>query len=105
MTVLATLYAIRQKGTLKFLPNTATNRGHTYSEPVAGPQPRLFDRRRSAAVALKAWAKGHATPIMDIDYGEFGERYDSQRGVDYSPVEGRNADDMEIVEVTLVLAP
>lgn len=101
--IIGTFYAIRVKGTLKYLPQIE-GRGNTYAEPCAGPQPRLFHTDRAAKIALTAWLKGHACVVHDIDYGDFGERYHVQSGVEYKPVAARRREDMEIVPVILTAA-
>lgn len=99
MTKLGTFYAIREKGTMKFLPENF-GRGYTHTEPVAGPQPRLLHSHKAAHLALTAWAKGVASNRCSTDW-ETG--YTEETGLEYSPVAGRSKDLMEIVEVDLVL--
>jgi hypothetical protein len=96
---LGTFYAIREKGTMKFLPENF-GRGYTHTEPCAGPQPRLLTSHKAAHLALTAWCKGAATVDKSTDW-ESG--YTEITGLSYSPIEGRSKDKMEIVEVDLVL--
>jgi hypothetical protein len=98
--VVGEFYAIRAKGTMKYLPEIC-GAGYTYTEPVAGPQPRLFPRSRAAAQALTAWLKGTAEMSSSTDW-ETG--YTEYVGLKYTPVEGRRADAMEIVKLVLVTA-
>ncbi|MEG9884083.1 MAG: hypothetical protein V6Z86_05615 [Hyphomicrobiales bacterium] len=90
---IGTFYAIREKGTVKFLP--CSEGKYTRSEPVAGPMPRLFHDHRAASLALTAWLKGRASVLYKTSDGE--------TGIEYQPVEGRERDRMEIVPVKLIL--
>lgn len=99
MSVIGTFYAIREKGTLKYLSTTATNRGHTHSEPCAGPQPRLFPHPRAARLALTAWLKGRAAVSYSTDW-ETGHQ--EEYGLEYTPDPARTADRMEIVAISLI---
>lgn len=89
-----TLFAIREKGTMKFLPE-CWGGGYTNTEPVAGPQPRLLHSERAAKIALTCWLKGVAT----VHYSY----YDGPENVEYVPVKSRSRDKMEIVPVKLVI--
>jgi hypothetical protein len=94
-------FAIRVKDSARFLPQ-GNGSGFTYSEPVAGPQPRLFASHKAAHLALTAWLKGHASNRTSIDW-ETG--YQEIGNLTYSPVEGRLKENMEIVRVRLELDP
>lgn len=92
-------FAIRLKGSGRFLPQ-GSGSGFTYSEPAAGPQPRLFASHKAAHLALTAWAKGHASNRKCVDW-ETG--YEEIGNVTYTPIEGRSKDAMEIVRLRLEL--
>lgn len=104
MTSLGTYYAIREKGTQRYLPER-WGTGYTQAEPSAGPQPRLLQTERAAHLALTAWAKGRAHRVFVTRGGggilDIPDEYPA--GVDYDPVEGRSRDKMEIVPVKLVV--
>lgn len=96
------VYAIRQRSTGFFMPATAPQRhrqrGYTRDEPTEGCVPRLFLRKQYAELALRAWLKG-----------EWRETYAAgdwhgmePAGMEIVPVEGRKAEDMEIVELMIV---
>lgn len=97
-SLIGTFYAIREKGTAKFLPDTEGK--YTRSEPVAGPMPRLFHDHRAAALALTAWLKGRGRVIYKP--GDYRDEMEDA-GIEYQPVEGRERDRMEIVPVKLIL--
>ena len=52
-------YAIREKGTNRYLPEVG--RGYTHSEPEAFSVPRLFLDKAGAKRALTWWRKGATT--------------------------------------------
>ena len=98
-TLLGTFFAIREKGTRKFLPENY-GKGYTRTEPVAGPQPRLLHSHKAAHLALTAWAKG----VWSVSTNHDGESGIVETvGLNYDPVVGRSKDRMEIVEVELIL--
>lgn len=98
MEPVGTFFAIREKGTRKYLPEVY-GRGYTHAEPCAGPQPRLFSTEHAAKIALTCWLKGRADTRTSTDW-ETGRTEDT--GVDYLPVAGRSRDKMEIVELSLL---
>lgn len=99
-TIIGTFFAIRERGTLKYLPENY-GRGYTHTEPVAGPQPRLLHSHKAAHLALTAWCKGRAT-VHHGGHLSF-DGYDEADDLKYTPVEGRSKDKMEIIELQLVL--
>jgi hypothetical protein len=100
MTVISHVYAIRERGTMKFMPQLQ-GRGHTYSEPTAGPIPRLFHNERAAKIALGAWLKGHA---VNKTSREWETGYVDVVGLFYEKVDGRSVDKMEIVRLCLSIS-
>lgn len=91
-------YAIRQKSTGLFMP-AGRGRGYTHDEPTAVRPPRLFNRERDAAAALRCWLLGDWKEETSTDmYGE-------PDGIYPIPPKERNPDrkakDMEVVEVAL----
>jgi len=92
------LFAIREKGTDRFLPDLP-GRGYTHTEPTEGKMPRYFPAKRNARLALGAWLKGAATTDLATDW-ETAAVEDC--GISYRPVPGRLADKMEIVEFNLI---
>lgn len=100
MSTIGTFYAIRVKDSLKYLPE-CYGRGYTYSEPVAGPQPRLFHTEHAAKIALTAWLKGHAVVQHSYDWESGHTEY---CGLQYHAQADRHREDMEIVPVTLTVA-
>jgi hypothetical protein len=97
--IIGHFFAIREKGVGKFLPQ-GNGKGFTYSEPVAGPLPRLFASHKAAHLALTAWCKGRASTRTTVDW-ETG--YRDVSGLEYTPVKGRAKDKMEIVRLSLEL--
>lgn len=99
------VYAIRCKETGLYLPDRQ-GRGYSNDEPTSIDRPRLFWKRRSAEMALRAWAKGRWVKKISGGY-----RFDlgSQSHAEYDeevviePVEGRGLEGMEIVTLTLTL--
>jgi hypothetical protein len=97
MTVIAEVWAIRERGTMKYMPQLL-GRGHTFSEPTEGAIPRLFHSERAAKLALGAWLKGHA---INKTSREWETGYIDVVGLIYEKVDGRSADRMEVVKLTL----
>lgn len=90
-------WAIRQKSTGAFLPARKNGRGYSFDEPSFG-FPRLFKSELSASRALSAWLRGTwDKPVYDHD--EWGDDY--QVANEPTKVDGRDPNDMEIVEFTL----
>jgi hypothetical protein len=97
------VYAIREKGTDKYLPGLKRGRvrlrGFSFTEPVSGEAPRIFHTKQSARNALTAWLQGtwHTHTISSGFYGEDTDVYTEPK-----PVESRKRERMEIVEFNLV---
>jgi hypothetical protein len=95
-------YAIREKGTQKYLPAMKNGRirmrGFSNTDPVEGVPPRLFPTKRSAENALIAWLQG-SWEMHQTRSGWYGE------GVDIypepTPVRERMREKMEIVVFVL----
>ena len=99
---IAKLFAIREAGTLKFLPQRDSCRGHTYDEPLElqhGERPRMFYTTHGARCALSAWRKGyhHRTTSGSWQDGDYDEC------INIEPVPHRLQMNMEIVSVTLTI--
>lgn len=95
-------YAIRQKSTGHFLPGD-TRSGYTRTEPAdpASRPPRLFVNRASAKQALDCWLMG-IWSLKTISYGVYDDvEYDQIIDTPDKPEEGRNRDDMEVVQLVL----
>ena len=98
-------YAIRQRSTGWFMPEYGSRKGlggYTNNKP-APPSirpPRLFLRERDAAVALKHWLAGVTTRHFSRR-NAFESFEDDVEYLDTKPVAGRDAADMEIVEVQI----
>lgn len=95
-------WAIRQKSTGFFLPSRK-GRGFSFDEPTKDCFPRLFPSKMSAVRALTAWLQGQ---WKNEWHSKGGSPWSLDPPEDYqaaspSPVEGRNKDDMEIVEFVL----
>lgn len=96
-------FAIKQKSSGFFIPQFPknTSKGGTWLEPTDKKPPRLFRRKQDAKAALDHWLKGRlahyrrmpAGPDF-IDEGDYDE--------EYIPQAHRRAEDMVIVEVTIV---
>lgn len=89
------MFAIRQKSTGWWLPPFSGRAGGTHVEPSATAMPRLFGRHQDARAALSWWLEGKVTAFYSFD-GEY------EGDLKTSPVKSRSADDMEIVEVSVV---
>jgi hypothetical protein len=91
-------FAIRLKGTYKYLP--AAKNAHSFHVPTdtSIAIPRLFKTDRAAKNALTCWAKGewHAE-FHTTSYGE-DDRYYSPKDPASGP---RDKDTMEVVKVEL----
>jgi hypothetical protein len=99
-----TYFAIRHKPTGAFMPNYGSRKGRggfTHDEPSALAPPRLFPRRHHAQTALAHWLRGKLTVsnYRDDYTGEWDEDWSCKK------VPERKAEDMEIVEVTIVVTP
>lgn len=92
-------WSIRQKSTGFYLPARKGGRGFTFDEPTKDCFPRLFKSELSASRALSAWLQGQwKREYHTREVGGFPE------DVEYliaDKVEGRDRDNMEIVEFVL----
>lgn len=92
-------YAIRLKGTNKYLPMLERQYGHSFAEPVSIDEkpPRLFFTERSAKAALSSWLLGHHKKTR---CGYNSSYYDDDGGyeewIDIIPQPNRQRDKMEI---------
>lgn len=99
-------YAIRQVSTGWFMPEYGTRKGlggYTNDKP-APPSirpPRLFLRKRDAAVALRHWLRG-VTSVRVVRSGGPTWGDEDTELLATKPVAGRDAVDMEIVAVQIV---
>lgn len=99
-------YAIRQVSTGWFMPEYGTRKGlggYTNDKP-APPSirpPRLFLRKRDAAVALRHWLRG-VTAVRWVRSGSPTGGDEDTELMTTKPVAGRDAADMEIVAVQIV---
>ena len=94
------VFAIRQKSTGLFLPGPSGRTGGSWVEPTADAPPRIFKNHHSAACAIRAWLMGHFKTVVTHRMDMWGADEDVE--LDVIPVEGRAADDMEVVELKLV---
>lgn len=96
------LYAIRLKGTNKYLPARLKRRGFSYDVPTEmriGLPPRLHPTLRGAQNALTAWLQGEW--VQETTYsGEWGDEADVEVYPKEPPIP-RKREDMEIVIFTL----
>lgn len=95
-------WAIRQKSTGYYLPDRKNKRGYSFDEPTKDCFPRLFKSKLSAIHALSAWLRGHWKVEWHQRGGfSFDDAPEDVQVLETETVEGRNADDMEIVEFAL----
>lgn len=103
--IIGTYYAIRLKGTKKYLEKPvnggAGRRGITRSEPVATDRPELYANERAAQLALKVWLKGSAYVEQEFNATT---GYAEDRELKFHEVPTRKASRMEIVPVELVVS-
>ena len=96
------VYAIRERGTEKYLPGLKRGRmrtrGFSFTEPIEGEFPRLFPTKRSAENALTAWLQGQWEMKISRS-GMWGE--DENDYPEPTVVEGRKRELMEVVKFTL----
>jgi hypothetical protein len=104
MTVIAKVWAIRERGTLKFL-SAQEGVPATHREPVTGLTPTVFLSETNAKLALGAWLKGRVEPYdPEMHYDQNDRENDgSKYGIRYERVESRGAGKMEVVELELCL--
>lgn len=88
------MFAIRQKSSGYWMPAFSGRAGGTYMEPKPDAIPRLFSRYQDAKAALDWWLRGRIVKSYHWETGEFED-------FTKIPVEGRSAEDMEIIEVEI----
>jgi hypothetical protein len=99
MKLISTIYAIRQKSTGYFLPTRwGTARGYSFDNPTPNCVPRIFKSRNSANKALTAWLQGE----WKNTYCRSDWSGDEIAGVSPDKVEGRDRNDMEVVELSIL---
>lgn len=78
-------YAIRVKGTNKYLPMRERQYGHSFSEPTSIEEkpPRLFFNEKQVKAALSSWL--------------LGEHRKTRKYIDIVPKKDRKRENMEIV--------
>lgn len=101
------MFAIQRKADKKLMPGFTGRAGGTYVEPDDATRnngvPRLFTTRKGATEALRWWSKGYVRKEMS------GSGFDDilggpeLTGLHSEAVEGRNAEDWEIVSVEIVV--
>ena len=94
-----TFHAIQHIPTGQCLPELGSRKGrggYTGDEPDGSFPPRMFTRSRDAAAALRWWLQGHAQIDYDYETGDI-------LGIRSSSVEGRNSEDMRIIQVTMAI--
>lgn len=94
------VFAVRQKSTGRYLPAPTGRSGGSYAEPTALLPPRIFKNHHSAACYMRAWLQGHFKMVSFPSSHE--SFYHDDVELQVTPVEGRSADDMEVVELQLV---
>lgn len=95
------MFAIRQKSTKYFLPNSGKRKGFTWDEPEKDCIPRLFKRRCDASSALNKWLKGRQM-YMYTHVGATGNQPGDWCIDVVQPVKPRNRDDMEVIQVAII---
>lgn len=102
MSTIPYVYAIRHIPTGHYLPMSFT-RGHRYShdEPTPDCIPRLFPTKHSAQSALTQWLRGKWQNVLHRE--SEGWEYPSYtvQELEVEPVLNRNADEMEIVVMSI----
>lgn len=93
------VYALRKKGTDKYLPMRRKNRGYSHDEPTDQKPPRLHFTLKSAQNTLTAWLMG-CWQNETTTSGYFGEDVDVYP-VPMAPPTERKREDMEIVKFDL----
>ena len=91
-------YAIRLKGTDKYLPMRVKQYGHSFSEPISIEKvpPRFFFTEKSVKAALTSWLLGKHRKTRDGGYNYMGD-YDYEEYIDIIPQADRKREKMEIV--------
>ena len=95
------VWAIRQKSTGYYMPMERSGRGNgrgfSHDIPIPDAVPRIFITARRAKRALAAWIQGEWEDAFYID--RWGEQ--EYGGPCPTKVQGRDLNDMEIVEMSL----
>lgn len=94
------VWAIRQKSTGYYLPILKGRAGGSWLEPTPDCLPRLFTSERNAKLALRAWLEGHWKTVSTMSSYENFDYDDIELTI--VPVQGRSAEDMEVVPLNLV---
>lgn len=102
-------FAIRKRGTQKFLPVLPANyrAGYTWTEPTDELPPRLYKSATGAKIGLRMWLSGG----MKKDWGttsgfSFGmDPPEPSESIEIVKKPERKAEDMEIVPVVLLCRP
>lgn len=90
---MTTYFAIREKGSDKFIPlPKKIGCGYTQVEVSDSEPPRLFTEPRKAQMALREWLKGY-------QYNEWN--YDAYEGPFVKETPHRLKENMEIVEIRI----
>ena len=98
-------YAIRVKGTDRFLPslqNKGGKRNATSMEPVSDLPPRLFKKKHHADTSLGWWLEGITRNQYIYDNGMDGDGGDWEL-VTRPALHPRREEDMEVVTVRLFI--
>ena len=85
------VYAIRHIPTGRYLPYRKSGKGFTADEPTVNCIPRLFKKKRYAAVALTYWLKGKWSKVICM--GKYNININKQLS--------RKAEEMQIVLLDL----
>jgi hypothetical protein len=91
------VFAVKQKSTGRFLPAPSGRTGGSWVEPTNLAPPRIFKNHHSAACAMRAWLMGHFKMVTNTNW-----EGDIDIDLEVEPVEGRSADDMEVVKLQLI---
>jgi hypothetical protein len=96
-------WAIRLKGSDRYLPQVKRQHGYSFTEPTSIEQepPRLFFTERSAHLSLAQWLRGHHKKTRSGGYSWDGE-YDYEEYIDVVHQPHRKLEDMEVVEFAAV---
>ena len=93
------MYAIRLKGTNKYLPMRDGLHGHSFSSPVSIDEqpPRVFFREVSAKLALGQWLRGKHFKHRSGGYSNYYGENEYEEYIDVVPQSSRKRENMEIV--------
>lgn len=87
------LYAVRQVGTNKFLPETKV--GYSFNEPIENCIPRLHSRAQDARKVITNWKKGRFEKTVSR-YG-----YEHETHVDIIHMPHRDNIQLEVVSILI----